>query len=371
MDQMPINVLLTVILLSSLQPLHQQKTTDLVIHQTATDLDKDLSEICTLLSTLKLEKSNKIAIRRTHDETSPEKAKKPISGKYCKYNCGKIYMPGHKCYKKHKPSHTKNEPSTSKNYVSRAAYRSVVVNDEDGSLDNKDDVLPCKQTIVHTVTDQKVKVPMYIENKPISALVDGGANFSAISLQFCKQNNIEIKSLDVEGFIQLAQSEHKVKRIGTTPMLAIRYNGKHCTSQFEVMDLAQGHVASIGTDLMPVLGIGYYGLATCWDPPQQDDQEDPFKDVLVPNEDPAGTPEEHALFMSKVQGSLFENAAIPKNSFCTVPESVIYLPTPKGVFCHRKQYDIPYDLRQIVQETVDQWLADGTIVPVPANIDNK
>lgn len=75
--------------------------------------------------------------------------------------------------------------------------------------------------------------------------------------------------------------------------------------------------------------------------------------------------------MSKVQGSLFENAAIPKNSFCTVPESVIYLPTPKGVFCHRKQYDIPYGLRPIVQETVDQWLADGTIVPVPANIDNK
>ncbi|KAG1439575.1 hypothetical protein G6F56_012254 [Rhizopus delemar] len=122
---------------------------------------------------------------------------------------------------------------------------------------------------------------------------------------------------------------------------------------------------------MTLLGIGYTGLATSWDPPCKDEAESPFKDIPAPNEDPYGTNEERTKFFEIIDRSIQANKEIPLNTFCTHPDAVIYLDTPEEATGYRSQYPIADTLKPKVQETVEKWLSQGIITEVPSNVDNR
>jgi hypothetical protein len=88
---------------------------------------------------------------------------------------------------------------------------------------------------------------------------------------------------------------------------------------------------------------------------------------MIPNESPVGTEAEREKLLSALTPYLEENESIPKDSFCTVPESVIELDTPPGVSSFRRQYPLPHAMEPIIKETVDKWLADGTIERAPTD----
>ncbi|CDH58942.1 predicted protein [Lichtheimia corymbifera JMRC:FSU:9682] len=120
-----------------------------------------------------------------------------------------------------------------------------------------DDALPCKPSEKTNNIDE-ILIPVTIENQRIHALLDDGANFSAVDKTFCDEH--EIKVLPAKGYIQLASAETKVARIGITEELDIWYNNRHIKHSFEVMQLARYKKASIGKNLFNEFGIGYTGL---------------------------------------------------------------------------------------------------------------
>lgn len=233
--------------------------------------------------------------------------------------------------------------------------------------DDIDDSLPCKSAKISRDVKDELLIPVTIEGQRIHALLDDGANFSAIDSSFCAKHKIKYSC--VKGFIQLAAADKRVRRIGLTRPLDIWYNGRHIKRQLEVMNLANGKVASIGKNLFADFGIGYTGLAFTWKDAMEEESEKEVNDEPVPNEAPAGTKEEQEIFRQLIEPSLKRNSQIPKDALCPYPEAVISLPT--NVVCYRQQYTIAYKQRPIVQEAINKWLTECTITEVPADADNR
>jgi hypothetical protein len=313
----------------------------------------------------------------------------PQGGIYCNYGCGEQYLQGHYCG----PSNNQQQATTPK--VNRMAIRSsqppATDNDSDSEMDEdmalskvfkkKAKLLEntkCKQKNNKVddlsrqyILDNEINVPLFLENHKVLALLDSGANFSSVSHSFCLDHKITILKNKNNISILLADANSSIKSYGYTSPLQIRYNGSTFTCQLEVMDLAFNRTMSIGTDLMNKFGIGYTGLATSWDPPVKNEAENPFKDKPTPNDDPFGTDEQRFDLIQYVQPSIDANQAIPVDSFCTHPDALVYLDTPDDAAYYRPQYPIAHALKSTVQLTVDKWLADGIITPVPSNINNR
>ena len=298
----------------------------------------------------------------------------------CQKGCGQRYTPGHNETCPNKP---KGKFENKK--FSRAAVRTQAQQDAESITDLLlepmeifDDKLECKKHYKKkeenlSRLEGEVNVPIYIENIPVLAFVDTGANFSSLNKAFCLQNKIPIfkHTNSSQEEIMLANANTVARSYGHTAKLELKYNDNLYTFRFDVMDLMFDKPMSIGTDLMKLLGIGITGLAISWDVPNREEEESPFKDVPEPNEDPFGSKEDRQFFHNFISESLKANEKIPTNTFCTHPDAVVYLDTPDDAAGYRSQYPIADTLKPKVQETVEKWLRDGVITEVPSNVDNK
>ncbi|KAG1159034.1 hypothetical protein G6F37_005267 [Rhizopus arrhizus] len=107
----------------------------------------------------------------------------------------------------------------------------------------------------------------------------------------------------------------------------------------------------LGLDILSHLGIALTGVAHNWD----DNEvifDDSIDDTVKPNNSPAGTEHERTQFIEKIQLLLTENMNMPKDAFCTVPESIIHLTTEKGKIVNHKQYPIAYKLKPVLDEAI-------------------
>jgi hypothetical protein len=214
-------------------------------------------------------------------------------------------------------------------------------------------------------------VPVTVENVRTMATVDSGANKSILSPKLVSLLSLPITSPRGNGSIQLAASKVEVPRIGTVNKVNFCHNGIKTIHDFEIMDLNRElSDVIIGTDLMGKVGLGLTGLATSWDTPSGPRKADPvLEENLEPNNSPYGSKSEHEHFMRKLQQSITANEKIPITTWCTVPESVIHLPTEKGKTAYRRQYPIPEKLKAVLQDQIQQWLQEGVIKVAPVNTD--
>jgi hypothetical protein len=212
-------------------------------------------------------------------------------------------------------------------------------------------------------------VPVTVENVRTMATVDSGATTSILSPKLVSLLSLPITP--VKGSIKLAASEIQVPRIGTVNKVNFCHNGIKTKHNFEIMEI--NHDLSdiiIGTDLMTKIGIGLTGLATSWNTSSGPRKADPvLEENLEPNNSPYGSTDEHERFMQQLQLSIQANERIPLISWCTIPESVIHLPTEKGKTAYRRQYPIPEKLKTVLQEQIEQWLQEGVIRVAPVNTD--
>lgn len=249
-------------------------------------------------------------------------------------------------------------------------------NDEDGMPsedEHMDEASQCKHARMANkhnphISDE-ILIPITLQNQQVLALLDSGATFSSIDVNFCDRMNWGINK--AEGEIHLADNNHVVKRMGITDRLKVRYNKRERMHEFEVMHLARGHAVSIGTDLMPHFGIGYTGLVSTWDDVEHEQEKEEEKPLPTPNASPAGTKTEHAAFLETLQPLLAANKAIPPNAFCTLPQAVVHLDTPQNQTVYRPQYAIAHAHRPLVHETITKWLADGIIKESPPDVRGK
>src|SRR3982074_2717982 len=141
----------------------------------------------------------------------------------------------------------------------------------------------------------------------------------------------------------------------------------HC----EVMKLSEGTDMLLGSDVITKLGIAISGLPIGHKLAER--LPEPVADE-VPMLRPLGMPEAEKTaefievkdsFMKAIAEVVEENQKIPPNSFCMLPESVVYLNTSEGKYAYRRQYPIPVAMEALVDEAVESWKAEGIIVPVP------
>jgi hypothetical protein len=175
-----------------------------------------------------------------------------------------------------------------------------------------------------------LNVPVTVENVRTMTTADSGATTSILSPKLVSLLSLPITP--VKGSIKLAASEIQVPRIGTVNKVNFCHNGIKTKHNFEIMEI--NHDLSdiiIGTDLMSKIGVGLTGLTTCWNTSNGPRKADPvLEENLEPNNSPYGSTDEHERFMQQLQLSIQPNEQIPLMSWCTVPESVIHLPTEKG-----------------------------------------
>ncbi|CDH61355.1 hypothetical protein RO3G_00241 [Lichtheimia corymbifera JMRC:FSU:9682] len=118
---------------------------------------------------------------------------------------------------------------------------------------------------------------------------------------------------------------------------------------------------------MPKLHIGITGLTATWKA-QPKEKETPVNDVPEPNNSPAGSHAQRDAFFSIVQPTIDKNRNIPLDSFCTVPESMIYLDTyDDATVIHKRQYPIPVACQDKVREQVQAWIDDGVVEKAPVS----
>ena len=219
------------------------------------------------------------------------------------------------------------------------------------------------------INTHSIMVPIIIQNERVSALLDTGADTSLLDRDFVQRNKWHITPLHNAGPVILSIKGQTGQRYGQVHNMQLTYRGRTYIHTFEVLPLSENTTMTIGLDLMSKLGISIHGLATKWD----DDTRTPtvsnetYKDVPTPNESPAGTDDEHKEFLNAIQPYLQENAAISKDTFCNVPQSVVKLETPPGVTSYRPQYTLPEAAMGEVKKQIQEWLADGVIEIAPTS----
>ena len=72
--------------------------------------------------------------------------------------------------------------------------------------------------------------------------------------------------------------------------------------------------------------------------------------------------------LDAIKSSLQRNAEIPTGTFCNVPESIVDLPTIDDEPVWRRQYDIPFHLRPLVSERIQQYLDENVIKRAPPGV---
>ncbi|KAJ8655624.1 hypothetical protein O0I10_008712 [Lichtheimia ornata] len=106
------------------------------------------------------------------------------------------------------------------------------------------------------------------------------------------------------------------------------------------------------TDLYSKLGIYIGGLPYSFDENNDSDIEEEIGCIDVPNDSPAGNSLERALLERTLKPLIEANQQIPKNAFCTVPESKISLDTIDDVTERVKSYPVPKKWEPLLDETV-------------------
>ncbi|OAD73082.1 hypothetical protein PHYBLDRAFT_71588 [Phycomyces blakesleeanus NRRL 1555(-)] len=314
--------------------------------------------------------------------------KAPHANKYvgsapCRW-CGEVWSHKHRCSSVSGSSSSSGSASGSpRGSAPHFAVRSIhtVTNDStpsDASSSEDDQSMvmdfeqcsTCKYTSTHTDHNKRSThsylVPISLEEEKLWALVDTGATISSVSTKICSK--LGWPTIPRNGKIVLATNNAIAHRLGVTKPIKVFYNNKHIIHSFEVLDLAENIDVSIGTDLMPSLGIHLLGLAESWYGSNTPQTPTPIAEIEKPNNAPAGTPTEHSQFMKALLPFIKANEAIPITSFCTVKESIVRLPTPPGQVVYRRQYPIALQLVPLMAKHINQWLTDGTIQRAPMSL---
>jgi hypothetical protein len=126
------------------------------------------------------------------------------------------------------------------------------------------------------------------------------------------------------------------------------------------LDTPAGIDLVIGRDLFTLLGITISGLPLPAAASPTAAPEDPVDSLVT------GSSQNHPLANStRLSDSIRKNQEIPRNSFCTIPESVVFLHTCDADPVFRRQYGIARSLEPIIDDQIRQWLNNGKVTLAP------
>jgi transposase InsO family protein len=214
--------------------------------------------------------------------------------------------------------------------------------------------------------------PVSILGRSEMAFLDTGTTKSILDITLVKELGLQI--IPKQGKVHLACKDISVPRIGITEPALLTCGRHSVTHQFEVQPLSEGPLVVIGQDLFDTLGFSLGGLPVretssevVQEAPVEDTKPSLIPDSPISPQKQAELEEIRAAILKALQPTISANQSIPKNSFCNIPESVVELNTPPGQTTWRRQYPIPNKLESLVDEAVEEWAQNGTIIPAPVN----
>ncbi|KAG0284399.1 hypothetical protein BGZ98_005935, partial [Dissophora globulifera] len=194
-----------------------------------------------------------------------------------------------------------------------------------------------------------------------------GATDTCIRKDIAVQHNVTITP--AEGVIILADESKMIRRIGRTENVDLTYGDRVVSSTLEVIE--QSYPFIIGMDLFHEFGLGIVGLVNPGDDTTTlSEPERDHKPSLIPGKQPdeestAEFIKAKEQFMAGIKNALDDNAEIPKESYCPVPEMKVYLPVPKDVVLYRRSRPFAERQKSILDETVEKWSHDDVITLAP------
>ena len=208
---------------------------------------------------------------------------------------------------------------------------------------------------------EEYEIPIIINDQPITALVDTGANTTFITQNLVDQLNILVNP--IEGFIELAIPGFKVPRIAITDPVILQCGEIRIKTQLEVVKQLNGPEIFIGTDIISKLEIPINGLPFKLDHDISEeshlDQIDPTVEISDDSQDI--TKEMLNTAMNEIQSELNNNENISPLEICPLPMAVVRLDTPKGKHTYKRQYQIAEKIKPAMQEVIDEWIAERVI----------
>ena len=344
---------------------------------------------------IKASHAAKAAKTTQNDFLGSQNAPSTSSRKPCVY-CGGKWLPGHTCQAYYKSEAYKTKRAQEDKIV-LAISKSVedeempMATGEDSEGANEswrrlrdDSANECKNSLRNekkhlNENHFQLMTPLYIESLKMIGKIDTGSEISCIN-QEVLSNKLKITDINpVFGQLNFAAFGKMTKRIGETNPLKIAYlNGISFEHSFEVLQFneAMDFDVLLGADILPKLNIGLTGVAVKW--------EDDFANLTLennakfrninfdqsehePDNSPFGTPEEGKRFLREIKESVQRNQQVPITSFCSVPESVISLPTKEGATAFKRQYNIAHHLKPVLDKQIKAWVDAGTVKKCPRN----
>jgi transposase InsO family protein len=215
--------------------------------------------------------------------------------------------------------------------------------------------------------------PVEVNDIKAWALIDTGADTSALSLQFCeKQGWLHMIEPLKPGEDDRLGTFHKsltIERIGTISATLVFGNKNFRAHSFEVVQANEDMI--VGMDLFEELGLSLGGLPIHFPSDRNGikafeeaaQAEDQLREPVKPwGLEDRIEPEQHDWLMAQLSDLLAENAHLdPTKPACpTIPEAVMRLPMQASA-SYRHQYPLPNAAQQAVRKQVHAWIDDGVV----------
>jgi len=218
--------------------------------------------------------------------------------------------------------------------------------------------------------DQSGFISVLVNGVKIPAFIDSGASVTFLAKQFVDEHGIPFTPM--AGAIHTASEVVQIPRTGITEPVHIVFGQTNVKHACEILVKQRGPPLLIGRDLLDTCQFRALGL-----PLEHIMHSDPPAPAVV-DTIPAPADVDFAkveleldfvafreAFRQVIDDILKANAAVPANSHCPLPESIVRLKTPEGKVVHRRQYPIPHSMIGAIGDVIDQWLADGVITRAP------
>lgn len=221
---------------------------------------------------------------------------------------------------------------------------------------NANDIAYKPYSMYSSSRDHRLHIDLKINGRTYKALVDSGAQRSCMDRSVVIEQYLRVKARP--GYIQLAQTDAKIQRTGTTEICDIDYGGRQTSNSFEVLDLPNKDAPIlIGMDIMPYIGIYLAGIINPLIPTDAN-----WESLLTPHEEDP----EHELegFRESLSDLLNINAQTPPDVHCNLPGSVVEVPAEQINIKQMKSAKVnyvPHKYTHQTEENVQKWLREGHI----------
>jgi predicted aspartyl protease len=193
---------------------------------------------------------------------------------------------------------------------------------------------------------------IYINEKPLEALIDTGANCSFINAELVKK--LDLRTESIKGYITLAGG-NKIPRTSTTEDIIIKANNNSVKTKLEILDMKEQII--LGRDLIKAFNI-MIGNIPCND---HDHKLDVDEEEIVPIEQ--NTEENNKSILEAIKQEIELNQEI--SGFCDMPEALVRLDTPIGKTSYTPQYSIPYAWHSRIDAQLEKWKESNVIIKAP------